>query len=148
MERLAHCLPDGSMTIQAGALEYTIDAPGDPDYGKPTSIEPVITADGGAAVNEDRSKNAAVIPPTFGSPSAYTPNTGTYLTPNLAPGSMAATGCRHQRGICGDCHTWDSRHQFALLWQLFVLRHCRLYRGDERSLLFRWVSRNTEDPCP
>lgn len=85
------CLMAG-MTIQAGALEYTIDAPGDPDYGKPTSIEPVITADGGAAVNEDRSKNAAVIPPTFGSPSAYTPNTGTYLTPNLAPGSMAATG--------------------------------------------------------
>ena len=57
-----------SLTVQTGALEYTIDAPGDPDYGKPTSIEPVITADGGAAVNEDRSKNAALIPPTFGSP--------------------------------------------------------------------------------
>lgn len=81
-----------SLTVQAGALEYTIDAPGDPDYGKPTSIEPVITADGGAAVNEDRSKNAALIPPAFGSPSAYTLNTGTYLTPNLAPGGMAATG--------------------------------------------------------
>ena len=63
------CLMAG-LTIQAGALEYTIDAPGDPDYGKPTSIEPVITADGGAAVNEDRSKNAALIPPAFGSPSA------------------------------------------------------------------------------
>ena len=85
------CLMAG-LTIQAGALEYTIDAPGDPDYGKPTSIEPVITADGGAAVNEDRSKNAALIPPAFGSPSAYTLNTGTYLTPNLAPGGMAATG--------------------------------------------------------
>ena len=85
------CLMAG-LTIQAGALEYTIDAPGDPDYGKPTSIEPVITAGGGAAVNEDRSKNAALIPPAFGSPSAYTLNTGTYLTPNLAPGGMAATG--------------------------------------------------------
>ena len=85
------CLMAG-LTVQAGALEYTIDAPGDPDYGKPTSIEPVITADGGAAVNEDRSKNAALIPPAFGSPSAYTLNTGTYLTPNLAPGGMAATG--------------------------------------------------------
>ena len=85
------CLMAG-LTVQAGALEYTIDAPGDPDYGKPTSIEPVITADGGAAVNEDRSKNAALIPPAFGSPSAYTLNTGPYLTPNLAPGGMAATG--------------------------------------------------------
>mgnify|MGYP000846361043 FL=1 len=85
------CLMAG-LTIQAGALEYTIDAPGDPDYGKPTSIEPVITAGGGAAVNEDRSKNAALIPPAFGSPSAYTLNTGTYLTPNLAPGGMAVTG--------------------------------------------------------
>ncbi len=32
------------------------------------------------------SKNAALIPPAFGSPSAYTLNTGTPLTPNLAPG--------------------------------------------------------------
>ena len=27
----------------AGPLEYSIDAPGDPDYGTPTSFEPVIT---------------------------------------------------------------------------------------------------------
>ena len=84
---LAACL-----ALPAGALEYTIAAPGDPEYGNPTSIEPVITADGGAAKNEDRSKNAALIPPAFGSPSAYVLNTGTYLTPNLAPGGMAATG--------------------------------------------------------
>ena len=76
----------------AGALEYTIDAPGDPDYGKPTSIEPVITADGGSAKNEDRSKNAALIPPGFGTASADALNTGTPLTPNLAPGYMPATG--------------------------------------------------------
>ena len=76
----------------AGALEYTIDAPGDPDYGKPTSIEPVITADGGARKNEDVSKNAALIPPGFGTASADTLNTGTPLTPNLAPGYMPATG--------------------------------------------------------
>lgn len=42
--------------------------------------------------NEDRSKNAARIPPAFGSPSAYALNTGTYLTPNLAPGGQAVTG--------------------------------------------------------
>lgn len=51
---LAACL-----AFPAGALDYTIAAPGDPEYGDPTSIEPVIMADGGAAKNEDRSKNAA-----------------------------------------------------------------------------------------
>lgn len=76
----------------AGPLEYTIDAPGAPEYGKPTSIEPVITADGGARKNEDVSKNAALIPPGFGTASADTLNTGTPLTPNLAPGYMPATG--------------------------------------------------------
>ena len=76
----------------AGPLTYTIDAPGDPDYGVPTSFEPVATADGGVRKNEDVSKNAALIPPGFGTASADTLNTGTPLTPNLAPGSMPATG--------------------------------------------------------
>ena len=84
---LAVCL-----ALPAGALDYTIAAPGDPEYGDPTSVEPVVTADGGAAKNEDRSKNAALIPPAFGSPSAYALNTGTYLTPNLAPGGQSVTG--------------------------------------------------------
>ena len=84
---LAACL-----ALPAGALDYTIAAPGDPEYGDPTSIETVITADGGAAKNEDRGKNAARIPPAFGSPSAYALNTGVYLTPNLAPGGQTATG--------------------------------------------------------
>lgn len=39
--------------------------------------------------NEDVSKNAALIPPAFGSPSANTLGTSIYLTPNLAPGGMA-----------------------------------------------------------
>ena len=34
---LAACL-----AFPAGALDYTIAAPGDPEYGDPTSIEPVI----------------------------------------------------------------------------------------------------------
>lgn len=76
----------------AGPLEYTIDAPGDPEYGKDTSIEVVHTADGGARKNEDVSKNAALIPPGFGTASADTLNTGTPLTPNLAPGYLPATG--------------------------------------------------------
>ena len=88
---LTICL-SAALALPASALEYTIQAPGDPDYGSPTSIEVIYTADGGAMKNEDVSKNAALIPPTFGSPSADTLGTGTYLTPNLAPGSMPATG--------------------------------------------------------
>ena len=85
---LTLCLSAG-LALPASALEYTIDAPGDPDYGTPTSVEVIQTADGGALKNEDVSKNAALAPPSFGSPSADTPGTGTYLTPDLAPGGMA-----------------------------------------------------------
>ena len=54
----------------AGPMSYSIDGVGDPDYGTPTSIDVVHTADGGAMKNEDVSKNAALIPPGFGSASA------------------------------------------------------------------------------
>ena len=85
---LAACLA-AALATPAGALDYAIDAPDGPDYGKPTSVEVVHTADGGALKNEDISKNAALIPPGFGSASADTLNTGTWLTPNLAPEGMA-----------------------------------------------------------
>ena len=85
---LAACLA-AALATPASALDYTIDAPDGPDYGKPTSVEVVHTADGGALKNEDISKNAALIPPGFGSASADTLNTGTWLTPNLAPEGMA-----------------------------------------------------------
>ena len=75
-----------ALTVPASALDYNIDGPGDPEYGKSTSIEPVVTADRGEMPNVDVSKNAALIPPTFGSPTAYTLNTGNPLTPNLTPG--------------------------------------------------------------
>lgn len=84
-----------SLMIPASAaapLEYTINGPGDPEYGKPTSFETVHTADGGAMKNEDVSKNAALAPPAFGSYSADTLNTGTPLTPNLAPGYQPTAG--------------------------------------------------------
>ena len=87
---LALCLAAG-LVLPASALEYTIDAPDGPDYGKPTSVEVVHTADGGARKNEDVSKNAALIPPGFGTPSMDTRNTGSYLTPNLSPVGAPAT---------------------------------------------------------
>ena len=81
-----------AMAAPAFAYDYTIPEPGDPEYADDTSVEVVYTADGGAAKNEDVSKNAAYVPPAFGSQSAYTPNYAEYLTPNLAPGAMAANG--------------------------------------------------------
>ena len=84
-----------ALTVGASAAEplsYDIDGPGNPEYGKPTSVEVAYTAGGGAMKNEDVSKNAALIPPAFGSPSADALHTGTYLTPNLAPGGMPTTG--------------------------------------------------------
>ena len=54
------------LAAPAYALEYSIDAPDDYDFGRDTSIEVIHTADGGAMRNEDVSKNAALIPPAFG----------------------------------------------------------------------------------
>lgn len=84
-----------SLMISASAaapLEYTINGPGDPEYGKPTSFEVIHTPDNGARKNEDVSKNAALAPPAFGTYSADTLNTGTPLTPNLAPGYQPTAG--------------------------------------------------------
>ena len=81
-----------SLAVSASALEYSIDAPNDYDFGRDTSIEVIHTADGGAMKNNDVSKNAALIPPAFGSESMNALHTGEYLTPNLAPGGIPASG--------------------------------------------------------
>ena len=81
-----------ALAAPAYALEYSIDAPDDYDFGRDTSIETIHTADGGAMRNEDVSKNAALIPPAFGSESMNAFHTGEYLTPNLAPGGIPASG--------------------------------------------------------
>ena len=82
-----------SLSASASALEYSIAPPKDFDFGKDTSIEVIHTADGGAMKNADMSKNAALIPPAFGSESMNALHTGEYLTPNLlAPGGIPASG--------------------------------------------------------
>ena len=81
-----------SLAASASALEYSIAPPKDFDFGRDTSIEVIHTADGGAMRNEDVSKNAALIPPVFGSESMNALHTGEYLTPNLAPGGIPASG--------------------------------------------------------
>ena len=57
---------------QASALEYTMNAPDDYLFGRPTSDDTIYEWEN---PNVDRSKNTALIPPTFGSPTSYLPGT-------------------------------------------------------------------------
>ena len=70
--------------VPAYAMDYTVDAPEDCLFGRPTSVETVTEY---GSDNVDRSKNTALIPPAFGSPTSYLPDTGEPLTPNLTPGA-------------------------------------------------------------
>lgn len=67
----------------ASALEYTFDGPTTGDFGTPTSDETIYEWED---PNVDRSKSSALIPPGFGTPTSYLPNSGEFLTPNLAAG--------------------------------------------------------------
>ena len=85
----AACCLLAALATTASALEYTMDAPEAGLFGTPTSDDnQYITRD--EPVNMDRSKTAAVIPPAFGSPTSYTLNSGTLLTPNLVDRDWAA----------------------------------------------------------
>lgn len=76
-----------SLVVPASALEYMIEAPEGAVYGKSTSIDVAVSK----AKNEDVSKNAALIPPIFGSNTSNLLWSGEYLTPDLVPGGMAVT---------------------------------------------------------
>ena len=79
----------------ASALEYTIDAPEDYLFGAPTSDDTIYEWEN---PNEDWSKNTALIPPGFGSPTSYLPGSGTALTPNLIPEALEGGGLVSQTG--------------------------------------------------
>lgn len=63
-----------TVSTQAFAADYNIDGQASPDYAKPTSVDYVYTVDGGAQPNVDRNKDAALIPPAFGTGGIYTLN--------------------------------------------------------------------------
>lgn len=87
---LAACCMLAAFSMPASALEYYFDGPDAGLFGRPTSDDTIyVTMDKPA--NTDRSKNAAYIPPAFGSPTSYTLNAGELLTPNLVSGSVAGT---------------------------------------------------------
>ena len=127
---LTLCL-SAALALPASALDYSIDAPGNPDYGDPTSIEVVHTADGGAMKNEDISKNAALIPPSFGSPSADALGTGTYLTPQLGPWRHGGWYyLRRQYAHRIPAYVWRKHRQYQL-WQFWRIQYLwRLYLCD------------------
>lgn len=87
---LAACCMLAAFSMPASALEYHFDGPDAGLFGRPTSDDTIyVTMD--KPVNTDRSKNAAYIPPAFGSPTSYTLNAGELLTPNLVSGSVTGT---------------------------------------------------------
>ena len=80
---------------QASALEYTMEAPDDYLFGRPTSDDTIYEWED---PNVDRSKNTALIPPGFGTPTSYVPGSGDPLTPNLIPGALDGGGLVSQTG--------------------------------------------------
>ena len=80
---LTLCCLLGTFAVPASALEYTFDSPPTGDFGTATSDDIIYEHQD---PNVDRSKNSALIPPGFGTPTSYLPNSGEYLTPNLAAG--------------------------------------------------------------
>ena len=80
---LAVCCLLAAFSVPASALEYTFSSPSTGDFGTVTSDDTIYEHEN---PNVDRSKNSALIPPGFGTPTSYLPGSGEYLTPNLAAG--------------------------------------------------------------
>ena len=75
------------LVAPAHALEYSFDGADNYLFGRPTSDDTIYEWEN---TNVDRSKNTALIPPGFGTPTTYLPGSGEYLTPNLVPALSAA----------------------------------------------------------
>ena len=80
----------------ASALEYTMDAPDDYLFARPTSDTTIYEHED---PNVDRSKNTALIPPGFGTPTSYLPGSSTALTPNLVPEPWTVGGWSPRREV-------------------------------------------------
>ena len=103
MKRLLHILLLTAvfcalLAVPAHALEYTFDGADNYLFGRPTSDDAVYQWEN---PNVDRSKNTALIPPGFGTPTSYLPGSGEYLTPNLVPGALSG-GLVNQAGSVGN----------------------------------------------
>lgn len=87
---MAVCIMLTAFSIPIYAAEYTMEAPDAGLFGRPTSDD-TIYVNASEEVNIDRSKNAALIPPAFGSATSNLIGSGELLTPNLAEGTGVTT---------------------------------------------------------
>ena len=108
---------------QASALEYTMEAPDDYLFARPTSDETIYEWEN---PNVDRSKNTALIPPTFGSPTSY-------LRIGNAFDAQSGAGRSGRRPGYADGACELSYHQRRGVFD-WICR-LRLYRSDLRPLL-------------
>lgn len=78
----------------AMALEYSIDATDGGQFAPSSTVEQVTVIGGSPTEqdNIDRSKNAAKMPPHFGSPESYLPGAGTAVTPQTAGSTTGSAG--------------------------------------------------------
>lgn len=91
-----------ALTVPASALEYTFVGPAGPNYGKPTSVEPVLTADRGEQPNADLSKDTALLPPPLSGPNACPPSLGDPFASGTSIGYTEVTdGLRYPDGSLG-----------------------------------------------
>lgn len=80
-------------TTASAADFYTVEPPSAGIFGTPTSVQTVYVNGTPSKQIVDVSKNSALIPPSFGSPTSNLRGTGEPLTPNLAsPYTDTATG--------------------------------------------------------
>ena len=76
------CLCSLLCSLPVSAMEYRFEVADARLFGWPTSDETIQVA-AEETTNIDRSKNAAYLPPVFGSPTSNVRNSGELLTPNL-----------------------------------------------------------------
>ena len=130
----AVCLVLTAFCIPAFALEYVFPAPESRAFAEPTSDSAVYVA-ALADTNIDRSKTAAVIPPTFGSPTSYTLGAGELLTPNLVERSSGGSGVTllPSSGIAAALPTVTvSSSTGAAVWPSYTDVTADLYDSDGR----------------
>ena len=122
-----------ALAAPAYALEYSIDAPDDYDFGRNTSIEVIHTADGGAMKNTDVSKNAALIP-------ASGSVIGGGASGIVTPGSTVSGG--YQPSVLFTDVTSDLYHKNGSLGRLEIPAldlSVRIYQGTDSKTLAKGI---------
>ena len=137
-------------TTPALALEYTEADAAAGSFGKPTSVEPVTVVGGSNIYETDVSKNAAYVPPVFGSPMADMPGSGERLTPNLLTGGYL------ESGTASSGTTWSSGYtavtsslyykdgSLGTLFAPAIGLSAKIYQGTDNAAMRKGAGHFTE----